>query len=61
MFIDIFPLSLNVTIIFLKIQIFTKKNMREFKLIFINIHFAILTGGVKWVFYTQKLLRNFVA
>lgn len=45
MFIDILPLSLNVTIIFLKIQIFTKKNMKEFKLIFINIHFAILTGG----------------
>jgi hypothetical protein len=60
MFIDIFPLSQNVTIIFQKIQIFTKKNMKEFKLTFVNVNFAILTGGVKWVFYTQKLLRNFV-
>ena len=30
MFIDLFPLSQNVTIIFQKIQIFTKKNMKEF-------------------------------
>ena len=60
MFIDIFPLSQNVTIIFQKIQIFTKKNMKEFKLTFVNVNFVILTGGVKWVFYTQKLLRNFV-
>lgn len=45
MFIDLFPLSQNVTIIFQKIQIFTKKNMKEFKLIFINVNFAILTGG----------------
>ena len=45
MFIDLFPLSQNVTIIFLKIQIFTKKNTKEFKLIFINVNFAILTRG----------------